>query len=159
MARLSVTAPGPLPLQLDGSAVHQRGIEPDAEGTTYTFSVIAGGLSVLVPRTYDGALFSDESAGGRQARPQGKSAKRWVRVLAVGVDTITAARVKDGRVITVVRGPKISARDAAGTKRPWSAFLGGLTPGDLLRVEGQRQKRRGRIRARRVRLHSPSPGG
>jgi hypothetical protein len=155
VGHITIEAPGPIPLQLDGSAVHQRDVAPGAAGTTYTFSLIAGGLSVLVPNTYDGALFRNGAAGpDGAARPAGVKG-RWLRVIAVGADAITAARVKDGRVFTIVRGRKAIARDATGAKRPWRSFIGSLAAGDLLRVKGKRERRRGRIRARRIRLHRP----
>ena len=155
VGHVAIAAPGPIPLQLDGSAVHQRDVAPDTAGTTYAFSIIAGGLSVLVPSTYDGALFRDEAAGPEGAGRSAEARRRWLRVIAVGTNTITAARVKDGRVFTIERGRKAVARDATGTKQPWRAFIGGLTTGDLLRVKGKRERRRGRIRARRIRLHRP----
>jgi YegS/Rv2252/BmrU family lipid kinase len=150
-----VEAPGRIPLQLDGSAVHQRGAAPGPDGARYTFSLIAGGLSVLVPKTYDGALFRDGGVGRRAADRRAGVKGRWLRVLAVGADAITAARVKDGRVFTIVRGPKVIARDATGARRRWRPFLGSLAAGDLLRVKGKRERGRGRIRARRIRLRPP----
>jgi diacylglycerol kinase (ATP) len=157
VGHLTIEAPGPIPLQLDGGAVHQREVVPGPDGTTYTFSLIAEGLSVLVPNTYDGALFRNGAAGsGGEDRRAGVKG-RWLRVIAVGPDAITAARVKDGRVFTIVRGPKVIARDATGARRRWRSFIGSLAAGDLLRVKGKREPERGRIRARRVRLHRP-PG-
>ena len=151
VARLTIEAPGPLPLQVDGGTVHQRDSDPDPRGVTYAFSMLAGGLSVLVPRTYDGPLFRGGVAGRTTAERAGKGGKRRLRVIAVGADTITAARLKDGRVVTVVRGPKVACRDAGDAKQPWATFLGGLTEGTIIRVEGKYQKRRGRIVARRTR--------
>lgn len=157
VARLTIEAPATLPLQIDGGTVHQDRDDPDPRGVAYTFAVLAGALNVLVPRTYSGPLFRDGAAATRPAdRPQ-RGGKRRFRVLSVGVDAITAARLKDGRVLTIVRGPDTVSRDAAGKKRPWPAFLAGLTAGDLLRVEGKHQRRRGRLRARRIRPIAADP--
>lgn len=49
-----VRALSPLPLQLDGSAIEENGADSEVE---YRFSVVPHGLTVLVPRTYDGELF------------------------------------------------------------------------------------------------------
>jgi YegS/Rv2252/BmrU family lipid kinase len=154
VARLTIEAPGPLPLQLDGGVVHQKETEADATGTTYTFSILAGALNVLVPRIYDGALFSGGSNQAGDAGQTDKGKKGLLRVVAVGADAITAARLKDGRVVAVVREPETVSRDAAGTEQPWSAFLSGLSEGDLIRVKGKYQKRKGRIRARRIRVRA-----
>lgn len=153
VARLAIEAPGPLPLQLDGGVVHQDDPADEAAGVTYSFSTLAGALTVLVPRTYEGALFrGGANSAGQAVAATKKEQKRLVRVVAVGADTITAARLKDGRVVTIVREPETVSRDAAGAKQPWPTFLGGLTEGDLLRVKGKYQKGKGRIRARRVRV-------
>jgi YegS/Rv2252/BmrU family lipid kinase len=154
VAHLAIEAPGPLPLQLDGGVVHQKDVEPDATGVNYTFSILAGALTVLVPRTYDGALFSNGSANTEPAAQAAKGGKRLLRVVAVGADAITAARLKDGRVVTIVREPETVSRDAAGTRQPWPTFLSALTDGDLVRVKGKYQKRKGRIRARRIRVQA-----
>jgi YegS/Rv2252/BmrU family lipid kinase len=152
VARLAIEAPGPLPLQLDGGVVHQDDAEESVTGTTYTFSVLAGALTVLVPRTYDGALFSSGANGAAHAEQMQKSKKGLLRVVSVGADAITAARLKDGRVVTVVREPETVSRDEAGAKQPWPTFLSGLTEGDLVRVKGKYQKRKGRMHARRIRV-------
>lgn len=156
VARLTIEAPAALPLQIDGGTVHQRHDDPDPRGATYAFSVLTGALTVLVPRTYSGPLFRG-AAGQRPADRPTKGDKRRLRVVAVGVDAITAARVEDGRVLTIVRGPKTVSRDAAKKKQRWPAFLASLTEGDLLQVEGKHQKRHGRLRARRIRLLPDEP--
>lgn len=154
VSRLAIEAPQPLPLQLDGGVVHQKGVGDDATGTTYTFSVLAGALTVLVPRSYDGTLFQNNASSPEHPSQAGKDAKRLLRVVAVGADAITAARLKDGRVVTIVREPDLISRDQTGSKQPWSAFLSALSEGDLIRVKGKYQKRKGCIRARRIRLQS-----
>lgn len=63
-AEVRIRAPHPLPLQIDGS-----GIDPPrgAGETRYDISVLHRALTVLVPRTYDGALFQ----AGKKARKKG----------------------------------------------------------------------------------------
>ena len=52
---ITIHAPAPLALQVDGSDLSQNG----ANGTTeYSFSVVPRGLMVLLPRTYDGEMFA-----------------------------------------------------------------------------------------------------
>ena len=162
VARATVAAAQPLPLQLDGGDGTIDDLDAGAEGVTYAFSTIARGISVLVPRTYDGTLFrAGTAAEAPPAAPRpGQGRKgRWLRVLAVGAETITAARVKDGRVVTIAAGRKVVAKDAGKARQPWPDFLAGLVPGDLLRVRGRRDRRRGRIRARRARLYRPENAG
>lgn len=54
--RITVRAPCPLPMQLDGSAVDQSNHQPQ-NGVTYELEALHGALNVLVPREYDGELF------------------------------------------------------------------------------------------------------
>lgn len=72
-ARVTVHAPTPVPLQVDGSVVDLK----DREGETcYQFSVVPRGLVVLVPRTYDGAIFeggiSPDGHTGTDPKKHGK---------------------------------------------------------------------------------------
>ncbi len=162
VGRATIQAPTPLPLQTDGGVVDLADLEPADDGVTYAFTVQPRSLTVLVPRTYNGTLFQpatsspgalhlvgSPSATGKR-RGKGRKA-RWLRVVAVGVDAITAAADND-RVVTVVRGRKTVTQDAARTVQPWGAFLNRLVPGDLIRVKGKLHQGPGRITARRVRL-------
>jgi diacylglycerol kinase (ATP) len=75
-AHVVVHAENPLPLQLDGSAIQQKG---DVGQTTYTFSVAPHALTVLVPRTYDGELFEHGisiDGSGTKAKDGKKKKKR-----------------------------------------------------------------------------------
>jgi len=72
-ARVIVHAPAPLPLQLDGSAIHQKVNEGEI---TYTFSTVPRGLTVLVPRTYDGELFEHGINLNGAAPKNGKTNKK-----------------------------------------------------------------------------------
>jgi YegS/Rv2252/BmrU family lipid kinase len=74
-ARVVVDTPSVLPLQIDGSVVHQKGID---ESVRYVFSVMPHGLTVLVPRTYDGAILERGMPDGHRApkNRQGKGNKK-----------------------------------------------------------------------------------
>lgn len=152
VARLTVRTSAVVPLQTDGGRVKQDEVEPGADGVTYVFSVKTRALTVLVPRDYSGDLFQAPPAAmesAESARPRGK---RWHRVIAVGVDAITAARVTDGAVrsIELRRGARLKGAD--GKRRSRAAFLAGLTPGALIRVRGKKNRRRGVVVARSVKL-------
>lgn len=162
--RVTVHAPAAIPLQLDGGTVKAKG-DTLAGAVTYTFSVVAQSLTVLVPATYDGALFQNApialtAASARETNPphsvkdgeekKTNGEKRRMSVVAVGTDTITAARIKDGRVMTLLLRPGTKLRDAEGQKAETQAFLAALRVGDLLRVKGRKDKQRGTIKARRI---------
>lgn len=73
-ASVTVHASHPLPLQLDGSAIDR---DSDSGEMTYTFSVIPHGLTVLVPRTYDGELFEHGiTPNGTSARAKNGKGKK-----------------------------------------------------------------------------------
>ena len=169
--QVTIHAAAPIPLQLDGGAVDEH-IEPNAAGMTYAFSVVAQGLTVLVPAAYDGELFQQRAripsllpvqhdrdgshrvAKERKATGQ-KGEKRVMRVVAVGTDTITAARTRDGRIVTVITGPKTVMRDAMGRNVTLSSFFSALEVGDLLQVKGPKDSQPGTIRAHRITLRPP----
>lgn len=46
-----------LPLQVDGGLIHLSDEDVTEKGINYSFSLVNQGVSVLVPRTYDGSLF------------------------------------------------------------------------------------------------------
>lgn len=62
-----------LPLQLDGGLVHLDEHDVTARGIIYSFSLINQGVTVLVPRTYDGSLFQpswlSDTLAGAPLRP------------------------------------------------------------------------------------------
>jgi hypothetical protein len=165
--RLTVHSPVAIPLQVDGGVVKSKGGASHGP-VTYTFSVVSQGLTVLVPATYDGDLFQKRpielsaaspslngNSPGAGNGPTGKKArgkKRRMAVVAVGPDTITAARAKDGCVMTLLLKPGTKMRDAHGRKMKTRAFLSALREGDLLKVKGPADKERGTIEARRIKL-------
>jgi YegS/Rv2252/BmrU family lipid kinase len=167
--RVTVHAPAAIPLQLDGGAVKAK--KGSSGPATYTFSVVAQSLTMLVPAAYDGDLFqrrilelpmervASAPPDGSHALPfndgKGKKAgvkKRTLSVVAVSMDTITTVRVKDGRVRMVLLMPDTEMRDAAGRKVDAQAFLSALQEGDLIHVKGTADKQRGTIEARRIKL-------
>lgn len=81
-----------------------------------------------------------------------------MRVLTVGVDSLTAARLTDGRVVTVQIQPDTILKNATDGKKPLWGMLSSLSEGDIVRVKGQKDRAHGIIVARRVRLLS-SPAG
>ncbi len=81
--RLTVRSPSVMPLQLDGGAIDQNDIEPGDEGVVYEFSIVPLGVTVLVPRTYDGELLqfgalhaAETSLNGKKHRHKGKKNKK-----------------------------------------------------------------------------------
>lgn len=182
-ARVSLRLPYILALQVDGGSVSLKNEEPTAEGVLYEFSLLARGVTMLVPKTYDDSLFkpvlqssvapapaltpvpmadadgdasdSTSKKGKRMKKNKHKEHnghkkdhdknhdndddKRWrVTALEVGVDSLTAARVKNGRVyhINVVR--ETTYDDGTGVARPLLSALSLVTTGDVLRVTGHK---------------------
>ncbi len=168
--QVTIHAPSAMPLQLDGGTVHTR-IEATDEGATYACTLVAQGLTVLVPAMYSGYLFQHpvsapvprgakgkrtyDTHNGKQTKAANrKGAKREMQVIVVGSGTITVARAHDGRVFSVVTGPETTARDLAGHKVSLDAFLALLHVGDLVHVKGSKDHDRGMIDARRLTLRS-----
>jgi hypothetical protein len=186
-ASVTIHSPVALPLELDGGAYDMDDVEPTADGVVYTFSIIAQGVTMLVPRTYDGALFQphrladtlavnpltpvEPSANGATAhamlnghqghkghKANGHKRKDWrVQVLTVGVDSITAARVKSGKVVKVIVDVHTALEDRAGAERSLSGALSAISPGDLLEVQGYKDHQRGTLLAEPLTLRD-QPG-
>lgn len=152
--------PQVMPLQLDGGRVKQQHVVPAADGVTYLFSVRPGAVTVLVPRTYGGALFQQQAAGdasrgrvrgeGGHAGKHGGEHRCRLQVTSVGVETITGVRVADGCPLIVQLSAETTARDADGSRQPLADFLAGLARGYLLRVKGALESERGILLARRL---------
>jgi hypothetical protein len=157
-ARAVFLAPIGLPLHLDGSPVPQPNA-PATEPVEYAFSLVAQGVTVLVPRTYDGALF-EAGAGLRSLHssnrdvPASKGKGRRLRVRSVGINTITAVRDGDGRTVMVKLGDKTTAANEQGARLALEALLDGLNEGDWLRVVGKADG--GVVSARRVGRLAPT---
>ena len=71
-AAVTIHAPAPLALQVDGSDLTQNG---ENGATDYSFSVIPGGLMVLLPRTYDGEMFAHGMEPYSAVKTKGKKKK------------------------------------------------------------------------------------
>jgi hypothetical protein len=52
-----VRTAAPMPLEIDGGSVSMKKMKPTKEGVVYAFSLVAQGITVLLPRTYDNQLF------------------------------------------------------------------------------------------------------
>jgi diacylglycerol kinase (ATP) len=68
-ASITLRSPSPLALQLDGSDVKVDASDGEVE---YRFTVVPRGLSVLLPRTYDGEMFEH----GMEPRTLAKAGKK-----------------------------------------------------------------------------------
>lgn len=178
-ATITIRVPTALPLQLDGGSVKLDDEKLSDEGMVYSFSLVAQGAQVLVPSTYDGELFQHspleqglirspvrQSSGatkhGKAKRNDDSGDKRQrkqVRVVAVGANTITAERLRSGRVVTVEVGATTVVEEADGSERQAPDALANLAAGDLLRVKGKANGDRDRIVATRiVRVGMPHDG-
>jgi hypothetical protein len=72
-AAVTLHAPAPLALQVDGSDLKVNDREGDIE---YSFTVVPQGLTVILPRTYDGEMFEHGMEPHSEAAPkQGKKKK------------------------------------------------------------------------------------
>jgi len=156
VGQVSVRAPGVTALQLDGSPVAQDDVAAGAGGVQYVFSVIAQALTVLVPRAYNGALFQTGSVAKVAQLPEigtgGTAHAHLLRVVAVGINTITAAR-DDGQVVTVRLSETTTAVDASGQDQALPAFLAMLSEGVIVGVDGDEDRADNMLDAHRVELH------
>ena len=48
-----------LPLEIDGGSVALKKMQPTKEGVVYAFTLVAQGITMLLPRTYDNQLFQN----------------------------------------------------------------------------------------------------
>lgn len=167
VASLTVTASQILPVQIDGGVVKlkKKKDAPTAAGMIYQFAVIAQGVTMLVPRTYKGTLFSHGARPEASARPIGARVhlddaaedhdppgKRRMRITAVGADSFTAVRLRDGKVITVLLGPDTILSDPAGHEHSVHEALHLLAAGQTVNVKGKKDRDRGAIDARHISL-------
>ncbi len=128
-----------------------------ADGARYVFSVLAQSVTMLVPRAYNGDLFqtgvvakvsaaaSSEHADDLESEDQFK-----LQVVAVGIDSINAASVADGRVITVRWTDTTTAGDASGQHVELPTFLASLSEDAIIRVDGEEQPDNQTIIARSI---------
>ena len=199
-SHISLRLPYILPLQVDGGTVNLKHEEPTAEGVRYDFSLLARAVTMLIPKTYDGALFQPallsniapgpalqpvptdgvESASGESRSKKGKGSakgkhhghkkghdsdldkdhdKRWrVTALEVGVDSLTAARVKNGRVLHIKVDSATTFDDGTGVGRPLLSALSLVTTGEELRVTGHKTGENHTILAHHIAAVAPQNG-
>ena len=103
--------------------------------------MLARAVNMLVPRTYNGELFQPASQanvstnlelqpvpsnGADVSKAQGvekpetrRAEKQWrMTVLEIGIESLTAARVKNGHVMHIKIDPDTTFDDGTGLKRP-----------------------------------------
>lgn len=177
-----VRAEAPMPLEIDGGSVSQKKIQMTNEGVVYAFTLMAQGITALLPRTYDNQLFQSapqvdalprrlvaisaqatSQANGhdgeatrkqrdKQRKKRRKKQGRLMKVVAVGPAMLSAASVRSGRVSTVLVQASARIELADGAHLTWEDALPQITEGDLLRVKGKRDHERNTIAAKRVTL-------
>jgi YegS/Rv2252/BmrU family lipid kinase len=159
-AHITITAPLTLAVQADGGSIHLEDEEATSAGTRYEFALHGRGVTMLVPRTYNGALFqparlaslapapplrpvkienSGQHDGARPSHAHGAGKeKRWrMTILEVGVASLTGARAKNGHVVHVTIGPDTTLADG-GAGKPLLGALSSLRVGDTVRVTGHK---------------------
>jgi YegS/Rv2252/BmrU family lipid kinase len=144
-----------IPLQADGGRIKQKNGEVGSEGVTYEFTLRTQALTALVPREYSGELFrlaSGTEPLRRVQRPVGtKPRKSLYRIVSVGIDTLTVARERDGKVATIKLTPTTRLQTNDGNDVSKLVFFGEIGEGALIKVTGKRNKGTRTIIARRIR--------
>jgi len=165
-ASLTLHAPVVLPLQIDGGAVRLKKERITADGMTYRFSVLARGITMLVPRGYNGELFQpgahsaalDGITGSSlsprgphhqrlEAGAEGGKKKHRLQVMSVGTDSFTGVDLVTGQVLTVLVE---ATTDLGSGDHGHPRTLAHLRVGDMLKVKGKRAADGSAIRARRI---------
>lgn len=180
-ASIVVRSPIVFPLETDGGVIDLDEDDRTPDGVVYTFRPMAQGISVLVPRTYQGDLFEpatlwtrtplaslkpvtsqkaledgDSSRMGEQLRRRSKWFTQRYQIITVGGDTFTAAREKDGKVVKVVVTPETTLKELDGEKkRPLWGGLTALSAEDIVRIKGVKGDTKGSIVAYRVKREAP----
>jgi YegS/Rv2252/BmrU family lipid kinase len=161
-ASFVVHTPYPLPVQMDGGVVRIKKKDQTAEGATYTFSVVARGITMLFPRTYDGTLFRQplppevapqsvpaQLSDGEGEEGKGKD-KRLFAIHSIGMETFTATRLQNGKVVTVGIAPGALYDPGTGSEQPLREALAGLEAGQVVRIKGKKDAERGILLARQM---------
>lgn len=147
-----------MPRTYDGELFH-----PDytRDGRVFVPSIqSAGGQLAHAHHNGTGAHTATDAAGAQTngvTKPS-KKERRNMCVLTVGVDCLTAARLKDGRVVTIQIQPDTTLKNETGGKKALWGMLSSLAEGDIVRVKGQKDSAHSAILAHRVRLLSPHTG-
>jgi YegS/Rv2252/BmrU family lipid kinase len=151
--RLSVRAQSAtllVPRLYDGTLfAPQRQAVALADMTLHPIAPVGAARNGYTPQQTDGHANGSGNDEGHGKR------KRWrVRVLEVGVDALTVARLKDGRVVRVVIGTDATLKHGHGKHghggvRPLQESLSALAAGDRIKVTG-RKHGKGALLAERV---------
>lgn len=181
-ASIVIRSPIVFPLETDGGVIDLDEDDLTPQGVVYTFRPMAQGVSMLVPRTYQGDLFepaslwtrtplaplkpvtrqrvieaSESIQTGKRLRKRAVWFTQRYQVITVGGDTFTAAREKDGKVVKVQVTPDTSLKEfEGGTKRPLWGGLTALNAEDIVRIKGVKGSTKGSIVAYRVKREPPA---
>lgn len=181
-ASIVIRSPIVFPLETDGGVIDLDEDNLTPQGVVYTFRPMAQGVSMLVPRTYQGDLFepaslwtrtplaplkpvtrqrvieaSESIQTGKRLRKRAVWFTQRYQVITVGGDTFTAAREKDGKVVKVQVTPDTSLKEfEGGTKRPLWGGLTALNAEDIVRIKGVKGSTKGSIVAYRVKREPPA---
>lgn len=181
-ASIVVRSPIVFPLETDGGVIDLDEDDLTPDGVVYTFRPMAQGISVLVPRTYQGELFEPatlwtrtplaplkpvatrkaleataSSATGDRMRKGAKWFRQRYQIITVGGDTVTAAREKDGKVVKIVITPETTLQEPhGGEKRPLWGGLTAMSAEDIVRVKGVKGTAKGTLIAYRLRREAPA---
>ena len=174
---ITVRAPTAMPMEIDGGSVSLKKMQPTKEGVVYAFTLVAQGITMLLPRTYDNQLFqsapqvdalpqrifamqgqaAQANGNGAHVGKRGKAKKeqkaehgRLMKVIAVGPVMLTAASARSGRVSTVLLQSGSHIQRADGSPLTWEEAVSLVTEGDLVRVKGKRDHERNTISAKRI---------
>ncbi len=163
---ITIVAPQSVPLQLDGGVVMVKD-KPTPEGMIYNFTLISQGVTMLVPANYDGELFQkinptpltlsspiEIPKPNQPKKGQGNEIKSWkkrqMRVLEVGVDSITVFKLKDGKVIRIILGPDTTIQNSDNKRLEVMNILAYLDKGDLLHISGPKGSNKRIILAEKI---------
>ena len=181
-ASIVIRSPIVFPLETDGGVIDLDEDDLTPQGVVYTFRPMAQGVSMLVPRTYQGDLFepaslwtrtplaplkpvtrqrvieaSESIQTGKRLRKRAAWFTQRYQVITVGGDTFTAAREKDGKVVKVQVTPDTSLKEfEGGAKRPLWGGLTALNAEDIVRIKGVKGSTKGSIVAYRVKREPPA---
>lgn len=172
--QITLRTPKPLPLQLDGGAVKFKDKSSNGNGVVYRFSVIAKGVTVLVPPAYNDTLFVrtgdvsevtelnsnlyavKEKRSKNHIKPKEDKAgdktdhETGIEVLELGVNTITGVKLKNGKVVIAVVDAETNFKANEETVTGVTTIMSVLQVGDRLKVRGPREQPKGKILARQI---------
>lgn len=175
---VTVRAPMPMPLEVDGGSISLDKAKQTTDGVVYHFSLVAQGITMLLPRAYDNSLFQGapqldalprrvfalpsphmDDQNGHHRASSGRSGKKkqgkqghLMKIIATGPATLTVATARKGRVYTVTIESNAKITQTNGAPLTWQEALPQIVVGDLVRVKGPRDRERSTISAKRLEL-------